>query len=72
MTLSIVSSIAFAPLKTTVITETTQYKMVKINNIYSLIRKKDSATVELLKDSVEDYVLWGKKEFNKEANNTKF
>lgn len=58
--------------ETTVITETTQYKMVKVGNVYTLVRKSDKATVELLKDNVEDYVLWGKKEFNKEANNTKF
>lgn len=54
------------------ITETTKYKMLKQNNVYTLVRKSDKATVELLKDNVEDYVLWGKKEFNKEANNTKF
>lgn len=54
------------------ITETTQYKLLKANGIYILERKKDKATVTLLKENVEDYTMWGTKEFNKEANNTKF
>lgn len=54
------------------ITETVGYRLTKTNGIYTLERKKDKAKVVLLKDKVEDYVLWGKKEFNREAINTKF
>ena len=44
----------------------------KQNSVYYLRRKKDNKQITLLKDEVEDYVLWGSKEFLKECKNTKF
>ena len=55
-----------------VLNETTQYKLNKVNGVYFLLRKKDNKTIEILKDNVENYVLWGVKEFKNECKNTKF
>ena len=55
-----------------VLNETTQYKLYKVNGVYFLLRKKDKKQIEILKDNVENYVLWGVKEFKNECKNTKF
>ena len=55
-----------------VVSETKQYKLHKVNGCYFLLRKKDNKKIELLKDEVENYVLWGNKEFLRECSNTKF
>ena len=55
-----------------VLNETKQYKLYKLNGVYFLLRKKDNKSIEILKDDVENYVLWGTSEFKNQCNNTKF
>ena len=55
-----------------VLNETTQYKLYKSNSVYFLLRKKDKKQIEILKDDVENYVLWGVNEFRKTCKETKF
>jgi len=58
--------------ETKTIKETVNYILFKQNNVYYLRRKKDNKQVTLLKDDIEDFVMWGNKEFLKECKNTKF
>lgn len=54
------------------IKETVNYLLYKEKNVYYLRRKKDLKQIEILKEDVEDYIMWGNKEFLKECKQTKF
>lgn len=62
----------FAEKEVKTITETKGYILFKQNNTYYLTRKEDNNTIEILKDKVEDFTMWGNKEFINECKQTKF
>lgn len=52
--------------------ESAQYKLTKVNGVYTLIQKSDNRKIEVEKDKVEDFVMWGLKEFKEECKKVKF
>lgn len=54
------------------IIEDQNHILYKVGKQYFLKRKKDREEVSILKDKVEDFVMWGKKEFLKECKTVSF
>lgn len=58
--------------KINIIKKNVNFQLYKSNDKYFLERIKDGSIVEVDKDKVEDYVLWGNLEFKKECELVEF
>ena len=54
------------------IMESRHYKLVKVNGVYSLVQKSDNKKIEIEKDKVEDFTMWGLKELKEECSKLEF
>jgi hypothetical protein len=58
--------------KINIIKKNVNFQLYKTNDKYFLERIKDGSVIEVERDKVEDYVLWGNLEFKKECELTEF